>query len=49
MIGSANFDTTREHDMNPTRLLRVWVEYYRVWVIFVLTCLTRLINVSYSC
>ena len=48
-LGPAKFDTTREHDTNPTLFLRVWVEYNRVWVIFVLTRLTRLINGSYSC
>ena len=49
LLGLAKFDTTREHDTNPTRFLRVWVEYNRVWVISVLTRLTRLINGSYSC
>ena len=48
-VGLAKFDTTREHDTNPTRFLRVWVEYNRVWVISVLTRLTRLINGLYSC
>ena len=48
-LGLAKFDTTREHDTNLTRFLRVWVEYNRVWVIFVLTRLIRLINGSYSC
>ena len=41
-IGLAKFNTTCEHDTNPTWFLRVWVEYNRVWVIFVLTCLTRI-------
>ena len=49
LVGLAKFDTTREHDTNPTQFLRVWVEYNRIWVIFVLTRLTRLINESYSC
>ena len=49
MVGLVKFDLTREHDTNPTRFLWVWVEYNRVWVIFVLTRLTRLINGSYSC
>ena len=48
-VGLAKFDTTREHNTNPTQFLRVWVEYNHVWVIFVLTRLTRLINGSYSC
>ena len=48
-IGLIKFDTTCEHDTNPTRFLRVWVEYNRVLVIFMLTRLTRLINGSYSC
>ena len=29
-IGPAKFDTTRAHDTNPTRFLRVLVEYNRV-------------------
>ena len=49
LIGLAKFDTTCEHDTNPTLFWRVWVEYNRVWVISVLTRLTRLINGSYSC
>ena len=49
LLGLAKFDTTREHDTNPTRFWWVWVEYNRVWVISVLTRLTRLINGSYSC
>ena len=48
-LGPTKFDATQEHDTNPTRFLRVWVEYNHVWVIFVLTRLTRLINGSYSC
>ena len=48
-VGLAKFDTTREHDTNPTRFWWVWVEYNRVWVISMLTRLTRLINGSYSC
>ena len=48
-VGLAKFDTAREHDTNPTRFWWVWVEYNRVWVISVLTRLTRLINGSYSC
>ena len=47
-VGLTKFDTTREHDTNPIWFLRVWVEYNRVWVIFVLTLLTRLIIGSYS-
>ena len=26
-VGLIKFDTTREYDMNPTRFLRVWIEY----------------------
>ena len=48
-IGLIKFDTTREHDTNPIRFLRVCVEYNRIWVIFMLTRLTRLINGSYLC
>ena len=48
-LGLTKFDTTRKQNTNPTRFLRVWVEYNRVLVIFVLTRLTRLINESYSC
>ena len=47
-VGLTKFDTTQEHDMNPTRFLWVLVEYNRVFVIFMLTRLTRLINGSYS-
>ena len=47
-VGLVKFDTIWEHDTNPTRFLLVWVEYNSIWVIFVLTCLTRLINGSYS-
>ena len=47
-VGLLKFDPTREHDTNPTRFLWVWVKYNRVWVIFVLTRLTRLINGPYS-
>ena len=43
-VGLAKFDPIREHDSNPTRFLWVLVEYNRVWIIFVLTRLTRLIN-----
>ena len=46
-VGLAKFDMTCEHDTNPTRFLRVWVKYNCVWVIFVLTRLTRLISGSY--
>ena len=38
------FDMTRQHDSKSTRLLRVWVYYNWVWVGFVSTRLTRLIN-----
>ena len=48
-VGLVKFDTIREYDMNLIRFLWVRVEYNRVLVIFVLTCLTRLINRSYSC
>ena len=48
-IGLIKFDLIYEHDKNPTRFLWVWIEYNRVWIIFVLTRLTRLINGSYSC
>ena len=30
LVGPTKFDTTRKHDMNLTRFLRVWVEYNRV-------------------
>ena len=40
-VGLTKFDTTGEHDTNLTRFLRIYVEYNRVFVIFVLT---RLIN-----
>ena len=43
-LGLTKFDSIREHDTNQTRFLRVWVEYNRVWVIFVLTRLTHLMN-----
>ena len=48
-VGLVKFNSIREHDTNLTRFLWVWVEYNCVWVILVLTYLTRLINGSYSC
>ena len=47
---TVKFDTIREPDTNLTRLfLRVWVEYNRVLVKFVLSRMTRLINGLYKC
>ena len=48
-VGLVKFDTICEHDMNLTQFLRVWIEYIRIWVIFMLTHLTHFINESYSC
>ena len=48
-VGLEKFDIIHEHDTNSIRFLWVLVKYNRVCVVFVLICLTCLINKSYSC
>ena len=49
LLDLTKFDMTCESDTNSTRFLSVWVEYNRILVKFVLTCITHLINRLYSC
>ena len=43
------FDTIRQHNSKLTRNLWVWIDYNRVWVKFMSTHLTHLINGLFSC